>query len=120
MPKLINFGNEMIKINANGRDLESSTNKGKSFSHICGIQTNRDGVPLDLLEFGGEIIMLTSKQLMSSTNKGRSFSLICGLQSSYGEPQALSDGGKELLLITSTQLMYSTNKGRSFWFRKRL
>ena len=117
MPKLISYGNEMIRISNDGKKIEYSTNKGSSWIPRSTL-TSSNGKALDLLVYGDEILLLTDKKIMYSKNKGVSWIQRASLENSNGEPQSLSDGGDELLLTTSKKLMYSKNKGASWITRK--
>ena len=114
MPKLISCGNELIRINPAGNKIEYSVTAGRSWStRYVGSSC---GTFIDLLEYGRELIALTSKGVYYSVTQGRSWSSRY-ISSSFGEFQSLADGGRELLLQTSKGLYYSVTAGRS-WSRR--
>ena len=69
-----------------------------------------------LINYGKEMLRVSSKGVEYSTNGGRSWSPRYS-GSSSGDFHSLADGGKELLANTSQGLYYSTNGGRS-WSRR--
>lgn len=114
MPKLITCGNELIRINPAGNKIEYSVTAGRSWStRYVGSSC---GTFIDLLEYGRELIALTSKGVYYSVTQGRSWSSRY-ISTSFGEFQSLADGGRELLLQTSKGLYYSVTAGRS-WSRR--
>ena len=114
MPKLISCGNELIRINPAGNKIEYSVTAGRSWStRYVGSSC---GTFIDLLEYGRELIALTSKGVYYSVTQGRSWSSRY-ISTSFGEFQSLADGGRELLLQTSKGLYYSVTAGRS-WSRR--
>jgi hypothetical protein len=115
MPQLINTGKELLRINAVKQSIEYSQNGGRSWITRC-INTSY-GAFADLLLYGSELLVCTSKGLYCSTNDGRSFTARCTNISSYGDFLNLQDGGSELLANTSKGLYYSKNAGRS-WVRR--
>ena len=114
MPKLVSCGNELIRINPVGNKLEYSVTSGRSWS--TRYATTSFGTFVDLLPYGNELLLLTSKGIYYSTTQGRSWASRY-ISSAFGEFQALADGGRELLLQTSKGLYYSTTAGRS-WSRR--
>lgn len=114
MPKLITCGNELIRINPAGNKIEYSVTAGRSWStRYVGSSC---GTFIDLLEYGRELIALTSKGVYYSVTQGRNWSSRY-ISTSFGEFQSLADGGRELLLQTSKGLYYSVTAGRS-WSRR--
>ena len=114
MPKLITCGNELIRINPAGNKIEYSVTAGRSWStRYVGSSC---GTFIDLLEYGRELIALTSKGVYYSVTQGRTWSSRY-ISTSLGEFQSLADGGRELLLQTSKGLYYSVTAGRS-WSRR--
>jgi len=114
MPKLITCGNELIRINPAGNKIEYSVTAGRSWStRYVGSSC---GTFIDLLEYGRELIALTSKGVYYSVTQGRTWSSRY-ISTSFGEFQSLADGGRELLLQTSKGLYYSVTAGRS-WSRR--
>lgn len=115
MPQLIHFGNELLRINTDKNTIEYSQNGGRSWVTRC--SSTSYGSFIDLLLFGREILVCTSKGLYASQNDGRSFSPRCTNTSSYGDFLSLQANGSELLANTSKGLYYSRNEGRS-WIRR--
>ena len=115
MPQLINFGNELLRINTTKNAIEYSQNGGRSWVTQC--SNTSYGTFIDLLQYGREILACTSKELYHSQNGGRSWVLRCNNTSSYGDFLSLQENGSELLANTSKGLYYSRNEGRS-WVRK--
>lgn len=116
MPQMIQYGNELIRINPAKNQIEYSTSQGRSWSSRY--SGSSCGTFIDLLPFGKEILAATSKGVYYTTSEGRSWcSRYTG--SSCGSFQMLQDGGKELLAITDKGLYYSTSQGRSWCFRHR-
>ena len=115
MPKMISYGNEMIRINSAKNSIEYSTNAGRTWITRYGGSSN--GEYIDLLPYANELIAITSKGIYYSSNQGRSW-VARYTSSSCGTFLSLMDGGKELLAETSKGLYYSTNSGRS-WVKRR-
>lgn len=114
MAQLINYGNEMIRINTQKNTIEYSTSKGSSWS--TRYSGSSCGIFHDLLAYGNEILACTSKGVYYSTSKGCSWSSRY-TSSSCGTFMSLADGGNQLLATTSKGLYYSTSKGCS-WSKK--
>lgn len=114
MAQLINYGNEMIRINTQKNTIEYSTSKGSSWS--TRYSGSSCGIFHDLLAYGNEILACTSKGVYYSTSKGSSWSSRY-TSSSCGTFMSLADGGNQLLATTSKGLYYSTSKGSS-WSKK--
>ena len=116
MPSLINFGNELIRINFSNNRIEYSTNRGASW--ITRYSGSYSGAFRDLLPYGDEILACTDKGLYYSRNKGASW--ICRSSSTYAKTLiCIQDGGREVLGSSDDgHLYYSTNKGAS-WIRRR-
>lgn len=114
MPTMITNGNELIRINPAKNTIEYSTSGGRSW--ITRYSSSSYGIFKDLLMYGNELLVVTSKGLYYSTSQGRSWvSRYTG--SSCGEFISLMDGGRELLAQTTKGLYYSTSQGRS-WIRR--
>jgi len=113
MPKIVTIKGEMIRISPDGKKIEYSKNKGSSWNGRSSLSSSF-GVGIDLLEFEGELLLLTDKKLLYSKSKGSSWNARSSITSSMGKPQSLSDGGKELLLSTNKKLFYSKSKGSSW------
>lgn len=114
MAQIINYGNEMIRINTQKNTIEYSTSKGSSWN--TRYSGSSCGVFSDLLAYGNEILACTSKGVYYSTSKGSSWSSRY-TGSSCGTFMSLADGGNQLLATTSKGLYYSTSKGSS-WSKK--
>ena len=114
MPQIVNLGRELVRINTQKNSVDCSQNGGRSWVTRC--SNGSYGVFRDLLVYGRELLVCTSKGLYVSTNEGRSFAPRC-TNSSYGDFLNLQDSGTELLANTSKGLYYSRNEGRS-WVRK--
>lgn len=114
MPKIITLGSELIRINPAKNHIEYSTNSGRSWLTRCA--SSSVGTFIDLLQYGNEVLAITSKGIYYSTNKCSSWLTRC-TSTSAGTFMTLMDGGTELLAQTSKGLYYSTNKGSS-WLRR--
>lgn len=116
MPQLINWGNELIRINPSNNRIEYSTNRGLSW--IGRYSGSNCGVFRDLLPYGSKIIAITDKGVYYSTNKGLSW-ISKNTSPSVRNFVAIQDAGREILAQTSDgHLYYSTNEGLS-WIRRR-
>ena len=116
MPQLINYGNELIRINVSNNKIEYSTNRGLSW--ITRYSGSSCGRFIDLLPYNGKIITCTDKGVYYSSNKGLSW--ISRNQSSQAKTfVAIQDAGRELIAQTNDgHIYYSTNEGLS-WIRRR-
>ncbi len=117
MPQLINTGDELLRINTVRNTIEISRNGGRSWVTHCANSTSY-GTFRDLFQYGGEIIVCTSRGLYVSNSGGRSFVIRCQNTSAYGEFQTLStDPSGNLLANTSKGLYISRNGGRG-WVKR--
>ena len=116
MPNLIQYGSELIRINPAKNYIEVSTSRGASwYSRYTGSSC---GEFKDLLEYGDEIIAITSKGIYVSKSKGASWYSRC-TSSVCKTFISLADAGRELLANTSDGHLYvSTSKGAS-WYRRK-
>lgn len=112
---MINYGDELIRINVAKNKIEYSKNNGSSWN--TRYSGSSPGTFIDLIEYGDEIIACTSKGVYYSKNKGSSWSTRY-TGSSAGEFYSLQNNGREILANTSKGLYYSTNKGSS-WNKRR-
>ena len=115
MPQMINVGNEILRINPAKNTIEYSTNQGRTWANRY--TSSYYGAFIDLLQYGAEVLAVTTKGVMYSTNQGRTWAARY-IGSSYGDFQNIMDGGRELLANTSKGLFFSTNAGRT-WARRR-
>ncbi|PIE51054.1 MAG: hypothetical protein CSA38_00135 [Flavobacteriales bacterium] len=114
MPKMLNLGKELLRVNDVKGILEFSENGGKTWNQRCGATFN--GVFKDLEIHKNELLAVTTKGVYVSENQGRTWnqryvSNICG------EFEVLQDNGVELLAQTSKGLYCSTNNGK-IWNRR--
>lgn len=114
MPQIVNHGSELIRINPAKNSIEYSNNNG--FSWYSRYSGSSYGYFRDLLYFGGELIVATSKGIYYSNNDGRSL-YPRYTSSGCGNFISLADGGKELLATTSQGFYYSNNKGFA-WYKR--
>lgn len=112
---MISNGNELIRVSPkNNSYLEYSKNGGSSWSSRC--TSSSYGVFIDLLQYGSELLAVTSKGIYYSKNGGTSWSSRY-TSSSCGTFMSLQDGGGQLLAQTTKGLYYSKNGGSS-WSKK--
>lgn len=116
MPKMIQYGSELIRINPANNHIEYSTSQGRMWSSRY--TGSSCGTFIDLLPYGNELLAATSKGVYYSTSEGRMWSSRY-TGSSCGTFQALQDGGNELLAMTDKGLYYSTSQGRMWSLRHR-
>jgi hypothetical protein len=114
MGQIINYGNEIIRINTAKNTIEYSVNGGITWPVRC--QNPNCGIFSDLLVYGKELLACTSKGVYSSTNGGRVWLARCA-SSVYGDFVQLHFDGKNLLATTSNGLFYSSNGGRT-WIKR--
>lgn len=114
MPQMINYGNELIRINSSENRIEYSRDSARSW--FTGYRGSSYGIFYDLLPFGNEILACTSRGLCYSRDSGRSwFTRYTG--SSYGTFNSLSTDGNKLFVNTSKGLYFSPDSGRSLFKR---
>ncbi len=114
MARIINTGEELVRINFEKQRLEYSKNDGKTW--IPRYTGSSCGEFIDLLIFGDEVLAVTSKGLYYSKNEGRTW-IPRYTGSSCGDFQTIQENGTELLATTSKGLYYSKNEGRT-WLKK--
>lgn len=116
MPLLINYGNELIRINVSNNKIEYSTNRGLSW--MTRYNGSSCGTFRDLLPYSGKIIACTDKGIYYSSNKGLSWMS----RNSSAQAKtfvAIQDAGREIIAQTNDgHIYYSTNEGLS-WMRRR-
>lgn len=111
MPNMICYGAELLRINTEKNRIEYSSTDGRSWNSRN--TSSSYGRFMDLVGFGAELLILTSKGIYSSKNAGRSiYSRWRG--SSYGELLSLTDTGGKLILTTTKGTYASKNEGRSW------
>ena len=116
MPKLIQIGNEIVRINPEKpSQIQYSTSNGRMWSTRYSGSSCGDFI--DLIVYKNELIAATNKGLYYSTSQGRMWSTRY-TSSSCGTFQALMDNGNELLAQTDKGLYYSTSSGR-MWSKRR-
>ena len=114
MGQMIQYGNELIRINTQKNFIEYSKDSGRSWHNRC--TNTSSGNFIDLLEFGPEIIACTSKGIYYSKDEGRSWHIRYS-GSVEGSFLQLSSDGQNILATTSKGLYYSKDSGRS-WRRR--
>ncbi|MBO5829809.1 MAG: exo-alpha-sialidase [Paludibacteraceae bacterium] len=114
MAQMINFGNELIRINTAKNTIEYSLNQGRTWYVRC--TSSSYGCFCDLLVYGKELLACTSKGVYYSVNEGRTWFARCA-SSSYGDFIQLYFDGKNLMATTSKGVYYSTNEGRT-WLKR--
>jgi len=114
MPTMITYGAELLRINPANNRIEYSTNAGRTWSTRC--TSTSYGTFRDIMQYGNEMLAITSKGIYYSTNNGLTWQSRC-TSTSYGEFQLLLDGGNELLANTTKGLYYSTNRGLT-WMKR--
>lgn len=108
MPKLINYGGELIRINEEKKRIETSKDNGVNWKPRY--TSTSKGEFIDLLPYGNEILAVTSKGIYFSKDGGLNWN-IRYTGTSKGEFYSLQDNGNELLAQTSKGLYYSKDKG---------
>lgn len=114
MAQMINYANELIRINTAKNRIEYSTSNGSTWN--TRYSGSSAGTFVDLLVYGQEILACTSKGIYYSTSKGSTWDARYS-GSSAGSFYSLQDNGKEVLASTSKGLYYSTSKG-STWNKR--
>ena len=113
---MIQYGSEIIRINAQKNTIEYSKDGGRSwhirFFNISGGK----GIFVDLFDNGSEILACTSKALYSSKDEGHSWHSRCK-NSDFGEFIQLASDGQALLATTSKGLFCSKDGGHSWHHR---
>lgn len=113
MATMISYGNELLRISPkNNSRLEYSKNGGTSWNSRC--TSSSYGEFIDLLQYGSELLAVTSKGIYYSKNAGISWNSRY-TSSSCGTFMSLQDGGGQLLAQTTKGLYYSKNGGISWW-----
>ncbi|EPD98079.1 MAG: hypothetical protein E6494_07950 [Capnocytophaga sp.] len=112
MAKEINLGNELLRIcPTDDNKLEFSTNNGRTW--IQRYKGTNFGDFNDLVIFGKEIIVVTSKGVYASTSKGVNWTLRTS-NASYGTFETIQVNGTELVATTSKGTYISKNEGRTW------
>lgn len=114
MPKMVNLGSELIRINSDKNTIEYSNNQGRNWYTRC--TASGYGEFMDLLPYGDELLAVTDKGVYYSNNEGRNWYSRC-TSTGYGDFLSLTDNGSELLANTTKGLYYSNNEGRN-WYRR--
>ena len=113
---MIQYGSEIIRINAQKNTIEYSKDGGHSwhirFFNISGGK----GIFVDLFDNGSEILACTSKGVFSSKDDGHSWQSRC-TNNAFGDFKQLSYDGQVLIATTSKGLFYSKDGGRSWHHR---
>ena len=116
MPRLIQLGNEIIRIYPEKpTQIQYSTSGGRMWSSRYTGTSYGDFI--DLIVYKNELIAATTKGIYYSTTGGRMWSARY-TGTSYGIFQSLMDNGNELLAQTDKGLYYSTSSGR-IWSKRR-
>lgn len=115
MPKMINYGGELIRINEEKKCLEYSTNDGRTWSQR--FKSSNYGDFLDLLPYGNELLAVTSQGIHYSNNAGRSWGLRFRNSSNYGDFISLEDNGSEIL-ATAEKGLYASKTGCRTWTKR--
>ena len=114
MPKIIQRGQGLIRINTQKNTIEFSVNSGRSW--ITRFNGTGAGVFYDLLDYGSEILASTSKGIYVSMTDGQSW-IPRYRGTDKGIFGQLASDGSNILANTSRGLFASTNGGRS-WIRR--
>ena len=114
MPRIINAGRELLRINTEKNYIENSTTEGRSWIPRCANQSY--GIFVDMIIYGSEILACTSKGIYASKDSGRSWTPRC-INPTYGEFMNIQDAGQYLIATTSKGLFCSKDSGRS-WIRR--
>ena len=120
MSTIIKCGRELIRISPNNsKNLEYSTNKGRSWS------TRYDGVSnvgefRDLCHIGKEILGVTNKGIVCSSSTGKEWSVRYHTNPFIGEFLELCSLGKKILVTTTKAVCSSTNEGRAWIVQERM
>lgn len=112
MPKMIQYGSKLLRINTENNSIEYSTNDGRTWTMSY---KSSIGELNCFIVYGKEVIIATSRGIYYSTSpvangwSSRFLSL-----STIGNIIDFQDAGDELLVQTSKGLYYSTDKGKTW------